>query len=255
MPPHLRYRIQLLLSIGRRSAVHSAALPIAASPALPAPPGPTSGGVPTAPWPTRCIQQLMWTPSVVVVEPRASERIAPMALHHPEPSEPAIGDGDSAPGPQQPRSEPVAPNHLGSASTKGETEVGYLSATTATIEGGNLGTRPPASMPTASNPGRSVAHVPTRDAANAMEDTQRRSSRGRDCRRRIPAQPILELWFRLTVLDASLSSTRAPMFPWSPPACCALVSSTCRGLNVTDSLQGLPSRASRHSDVRFWKCI
>ena len=33
-----------------------------------------------APGPTRCIQQLTWTPSVVVVEPGASERIVAMAL-------------------------------------------------------------------------------------------------------------------------------------------------------------------------------
>ena len=39
-------------------AVHSAALPIAATPALPAPPGLTSRGVPTVPGPTRCIQLL-----------------------------------------------------------------------------------------------------------------------------------------------------------------------------------------------------
>ena len=38
--------------------VHSAPLLIDATPALPASPGPTPGGVPTAPGPTRCIQQL-----------------------------------------------------------------------------------------------------------------------------------------------------------------------------------------------------
>ena len=89
-------------------AVHSEALPIAATPALPALPGPTSAGVPMAPGPTRCVQQLTWTPSVVVVEPGASARIVAMALHPLGPAAPAARDGGSAPGPQQPRPEPVA---------------------------------------------------------------------------------------------------------------------------------------------------
>ena len=118
-------------------AVHSATLPIAATPALPAPPDPTSGGVPTASGPIRCIRQLTWTPGVVVVEPLASERIVAMTLHPPDPATPASRDGDSAPGPQQPLPEPVAPSHLGSASTRGETKVGFLSATMAADEGGS----------------------------------------------------------------------------------------------------------------------
>ena len=162
-------------------AVHSAALPIVATPALPAPPAATLVGVPTTPEPTRCIQQLTWTPSIVVEEPGASERIVTMALHLPGPTAPTFGDGDAAPGPQQPRPEQVAPSHLGSASTKGETEVGSLSLTTATNEGGNRDARPPASKQMASSPGRSVVHVPTRDADNGMvvkrdaEDTQQQS--------------------------------------------------------------------------------
>ena len=76
-------------------AVHSAALPVAATPALPAPPGPTSGGVPTAPRPTCRIQHLTWTPSVVVVEPGASDRIVAMALQPPVPAAPVGGDGDT----------------------------------------------------------------------------------------------------------------------------------------------------------------
>ena len=143
-------------------AVHSAAIAIAATPALPAPPGPSSGGVPTEPGPTRCIQQLTWTLSVVVMEPGASERIVAMALRPPGPAVSASGDGDSAPGSQQPRPEQVVPSHLGSASTKGETEAGSLSATMAAEKGGNRDARPPAAMQATSTPGRSVVHGPTR---------------------------------------------------------------------------------------------
>ena len=164
-------------------AVHSAALPTAcaATRALPAPPDSISGGVPTAPGPTRCIQQLTWTPSVVVVEPGASERILAMALQRPVPAAAASRDSDSAPAPQQPRPEPVAPSHLGSASTKGEAEAGSLSATIAAEKGDSRGVRPLAAVQATSNPGRSVILGSTRDAANVTvvrrdaEDTQQRS--------------------------------------------------------------------------------
>ena len=195
------YRPELLVGLARAAApavptpaareyrtayaVHSAALPIAAGPALPAPPHPIPAGVPKGTGPTRCIQQLTWTPSVVVVEPGASERIVAMALHTPGPAAPAIGGGDSAPGPQQRLPEPVAPSHLGSASAKGDTEAGSLSATKATNEDGARGSRPPAAMQATSTPGRSVVLGSTRDFSNVMvvrrdaEDTQQRSgSRG-----------------------------------------------------------------------------
>ena len=100
-------------------AVRSVALPIAVTPALPAPPNPTPVDVSTALEPTRCIQQLTWTPSVVVVEPGAPERIATMALPLPCPSAPTVGDVHSAPVPQQARPEHVASSHLGSASGVG----------------------------------------------------------------------------------------------------------------------------------------
>ena len=156
----------------------------------------------------------------------------------------------------------------GSASAKSEVEVGSLSATMATDEGGNRDARPPAAMQAASNPGRSVVHGPTRDAANVMvvrrdaEDAQRRSRSWGGETEPMPRLPTPD--FRpahtraaasLTVLDASSSSTRAPTFPWSLLVCCALVSSTCRGLSMTDVLQGFPSRASRYSDMRPWRCI
>ena len=141
-----------------------------------------------------------------MVEPGASERIVAMALHPPGPAAPPIGDGDSAPGSQQPRPEQVAPTHLGNASAKDETEVGSLSATMATNEGGNRDARPPASMPTASSPGRSVVRVPTRDATNVMvvkrhaEDTQRRSKSWRE---EVEATP------RLPPPDSCPAHTRA----------------------------------------------
>ena len=163
-------------------AVHSAALPVAASPVLPAPPGPTFDGVPTAPGSTRCIQQLTWTPSIIVVEPRASEQIVAMALHPPVPTAPVGGDGDTVPGPQQPRPESVAPIHLESASTKGEAEAGSVSATMAAEEGGSRDVPPPAAMQATGHPWRSVVLGSTRDVANVtvvrrdVEDTQQRSS-------------------------------------------------------------------------------
>ena len=108
LPMLLWYRPELLVLVGPARAaarvvqnpaapeyrtayiVHSAALPIAVTPALPAPRGPTTGGVPTAPRPTRCIQQLTWSPSVVVVEPGASARIVAMALHPRVPQRPRL---------------------------------------------------------------------------------------------------------------------------------------------------------------------
>ena len=144
--------------------------------------------------PTCCVQQLTWATSVVVVEPGASERIVAMALHPLGPAAPATGDGDCAPGPQQSRSEQVTPRHLGSAPAKGETEVGSLSAMMATDEGGSRDARPPAAMQATSNPGRSVVHGPTCDAANVMvvrrdaEDTQQRS---RSCGEEIEPTPRL----------------------------------------------------------------
>ena len=134
----------------------------------------------------------MWPPDPTLVPApapsRASERIVAIALHPPGPAAPATGDDDSAPGPQQPRPHPVAPSHRGSASTKCETEVGSLPATTmATDEGGSRDARPPAAMQATSNLGKSVVLGPTRDAANVMvvkrdaEDTQQRSrSRGEE---------------------------------------------------------------------------
>ena len=187
-------------------AMHSEALPIAATPALPVPSNPIPVGVRTAPGPTRCIQQLAWTPSVVVVEPGASERIGTMALHPPGTAAPTIGDGDSAPGPQQRRPEPVAPSHLGNASAKSETEVGSLSATMATNEGGARDARPPAAMQATSNPRRSVVHVPIRDAANVMvvkrdaEDTQQRA---KSCGEEVESTP------RLPPPDSRPAHTRA----------------------------------------------
>ena len=68
--------------------VHSAALCATATPAFPAAPGRTSGGVPTAPGPTPCIQQLRCTPRVVVVELAASHRIVAMPLEPPVPAAP-----------------------------------------------------------------------------------------------------------------------------------------------------------------------
>ena len=127
-------------------AVHSPALRAAATPALPAPRGPASGGVPTAAGPICSIQQLTCTPSVVVLEPGASERIVAMALHPPVPAAPANGDSESVPGPQEPRPEPVAPIHLGSASTKGEADAGALSATTAAEKGARWDVQPPGAM-------------------------------------------------------------------------------------------------------------
>ena len=165
-------------------AVHSAALPVAATPALPAPPGPTSGGVSTAPEPTRCIQHLTRSPSVVVVEPGASQRIVAMALQLPVPAARVGGDGDRVHGPQPPRPRSVAPTRQGSASTKGEAEAGSVSATIPAEEGGSRDVRPPAAVQAASNPRRSVALGSTREVANVMvmkrdvQDAQRRSRSG-----------------------------------------------------------------------------
>ena len=117
-----------------------------------------------------------------------------MALHPPCPAAPAIGDVNSAPVPQQAHPEPVATSYLGSASAKGETEVGSLSATTATDEVGNRDARPHAAMQTSSNPGRSVVHGLTRDAGNVMvvkrnaEDTQQWS---KSCGEKVEPTPRL----------------------------------------------------------------
>ena len=137
-------------------AVHSAALPIAATAALPAPPDPTSGGIPTVSGPTRCIQELTWSLSVLVVDSDVSERIVAMGLHRACPPAPASGGREPAPGAQRPRPVPVAPSHLGSEPTKGEAEAGSLSVTIAADEGGSWDARPPAAMQATGNPGRSV---------------------------------------------------------------------------------------------------
>ena len=195
-------------------AVHSAALPVAATPALPAPPGPTSGGVPTVPGPTRCIQQLTRTPSVVVVEPGASDRIVPMALQPSVPAAPVGGAGDTVPGPQQPRPELVAPSHLGSASTKDEAEAGSLPETMAAEEGGSRDVRPPAAVQAASNPGRSVALGLTRDVTNVMvvkrdaEDAQWRSRSGVGETEPMPRRPPPDFRPAHTRATASLDGSR-----------------------------------------------
>ena len=122
-----------------------------------------------------------------MAEPGASERIVAMVLHTPGPAEPASRDGDSAPGLQQLRPEPVAPSHPEAISTKGEAEAGSLSVTMAADEGGSRDARPPASMQATGNQGRSVVLGPPTDATNVMvlrrnaEDTQpqpRSSGRG-----------------------------------------------------------------------------
>ena len=166
---------------GTACAAHSSPLPIAAAAVLPAPPNSTPSGVPTAPKPTRCIQQLTWTPSVVLMEPGASERIVTTAIHPRCPAASTTGDLNCASVPQQAHPEQVATSYPGSASAKGETEVGCLSATTVTNGGGNRDARPPGAVQTTSNPGRSVVHGPSRDAANVKavkrdeEDTQQLS--------------------------------------------------------------------------------
>ena len=220
-------------------AVHSAALPIAATPALQTLRGLASGWGPTARGPTRCIQQLTWTPSVVVVEPDASERIMAMALHPPGPAAPASGFGDSAPGPQQPRPESVASNHLGSASTKGEADAGSLSATVAAEEGGSRDVRPPAAMQATSNPGRSVVLGSTRDAANVMavrrdtEDTQQRSR---------PSGGDIEPTPRLPPPDFRPAHTRA---------LASLDRSRCIAIIDTGADGSLVSPSMLHPDVKY----
>ena len=167
---------------------------IAATPALPDPPNSTPVGVPTAPGPTRCIQQLTWTPIVVVLEPGVSKRIVTMALPLLCPSAPTVRDVNRAPAPQQAHSEHVATSYPGSASAKGETEAGPLSTAVVTHEGGNRDARPHAAMQITSSPGKSVVHGPTRDAANVMvvkrdaEDTQQRS---KSCGEEVESTPRL----------------------------------------------------------------
>ena len=166
-------------------AIHSAALPIGATPALPAPANATAVGVPAAPGPTGCNQPLTWSPNIVVLETRASERIVKMALHPRCPEEPTNEDLDSARVPEQAHPVQAATSYPGTASAKGETETGSLSATTPTDEGRNRDARPHAVMQTTSNPGRSAVHGPARDAANVMvvkrdaNDSQQRSKSSR----------------------------------------------------------------------------
>ena len=118
MPPHLQRRFQQLLIIGRR-------MPFILRLYQMAPPR-LCRTRRTRPQlvPRRRRGRFTVSSSIVVAEPGASERIVAMALHFAGPAAPTIGGGDSAPGHQQPRPEQVTPSHRGSASAKGETEVG-----------------------------------------------------------------------------------------------------------------------------------
>ena len=142
-------------------AVHSAALPRAATPALPAPPDPTPAGAPMAPGPTRCVQQLTWTPSVIVMEPRASERIMSMALHS---ATFAVRDGYPTPGSQQPHPEPVVPSRPEEASAKGASEAAALPTTTLAETGGIRDARAPAVRQVTANSGKSAVSGSACDA-------------------------------------------------------------------------------------------
>lgn len=103
-------------------AIHSAALPLAATAALLAPSNDAPVGVLMMSGPTRCIQQLTWTPSVAVVEPVPPERIVMMALSLSYPAETSGGSADPAPAPLQVHPERSAPDRLDGASVKSDTE-------------------------------------------------------------------------------------------------------------------------------------
>ena len=163
-------------------------------------------GVPTAPGPTRCIQQLTSASSIVMVEPGVSGKIVTMALPLPYPAAFTVGDLDSAPVPQQARPEQVAPSHLGGASARGETEAGLELTKMGTNKGGNRHARSSTAMQTVISPGRSVVRVPTHDAANVMvvkrdaDDTQQRS---KSCGEEVEPMP------RLPPPDTRPAHTRA----------------------------------------------
>ena len=72
-----------------------AALPHAATPALPAPPATTSTSVLTEAGPMRCVRQLMWTPGVFVMAPCSAERVIATALR---PAVAALGNSCQAAG-------------------------------------------------------------------------------------------------------------------------------------------------------------
>ena len=146
-------------------AVHSAALPCAATPALPAPPDPTPAVAPTAPGSTRCVQQLTWTPSIIVMELGASEGIVSMALHS---ATSAARDGHQTPGSQQSQPERAAPSRPEEASAKGGTETGAVPTTTVAETGGSRDARTPAVRQVTANSGRRVVSGSACDAANVM---------------------------------------------------------------------------------------
>ena len=98
----------------------------------------------------------MWTPSVIVMEPGASERIMSMPLR--SATFPAR-DGNPAPGPQQLHPEPVVPSCPEQASAKGGTDA---------VAGGSGDARAPAARQATVNPGRPVAARSASDAANMV---------------------------------------------------------------------------------------
>ena len=118
-----------------------------------------------------------------------------MALHPPCPAAPTIGDVNPVPAPQQAYPEHVTTHRPGSASAKGETEVGSLSTAVVTDGGGSRDAQPPAVIQATSNPGRSVVHEPTRGAANVRvmkrheEDSQQRSTSCEEEAESTPRQP------------------------------------------------------------------
>ena len=153
----------------------------------------------------------------------------------------------------------------GSASTKGETEIGSLSTAVVTDEGGSWDAQPHAAMQTMSNPGRSVVHGSTRDVVNVMftkrdaEDTQQRS---KSCGEEVESTP------RLPPPAPRPAHTRA-VVSLDGSRCIVIIAAgvdvslvSARMLrpgvkyllNATDALQGLHSRESRSLGVRFWKC-
>ena len=143
-PPLPRwYRRELVVGPAGAAApvIPNSAAPGAATPALPAPPDPTPAAAPTAPGLTRRVDQLTWTPSVIVMEPGVSQLIVSIGLHS---TTSAARNDNPTTGSQQSRPELAAPSRPEEASAKGGTETGAVPMITASDTGCNGDARAPA---------------------------------------------------------------------------------------------------------------
>ena len=221
-------------------AVHAAALPHAASPALPAPPAATQTSALPEPGPTRCVRQLTWMPSVIVVEPDSAEQVITSAL---SPAAAGRSEGSQTPLPSSAPHVAAVPRHPETTAAKAQIEVGIPPQQMAANPGGSLGVQAPGAGPaTADSDGpamlgafRSVANVMVvrRDTRN-VEPTQKLRKEPNSSAPRLPAPGYRPAHTRAVALldgsrcvvivdtgaDVSLVSARvlrpdARYLPWS----------------------------------------